>query len=251
MAYVEKDEYCREVISARIQQGIFSQGEVYGDIAEFNKSHAHKYRDKIDVLTGGFPCQPFSVAGKQKGTSDERYLFDEIIKTIKIVRPKRIFFENVRGLLSSNAIIEIFAELKKRGYNCKPPLLLGSDDCGNVHQRKRLWIYGEVANTASERCDLGGCENTKRSQKTRTEWQSNNVAKQTDTRSIQRRDQIKKYVDYFSRPDVPSPIFLRMDDELASGRKRLKAIGNGQDPVVMATAYLILSGEYEKFLTKG
>src|SRR5699024_7718099 len=88
VAYVEQDEYCQKVISQRIQDEWFDSGEIYGDIAEFNRTDAAKYAGQIDIITGGFPCQPFSVGGKRKGTSDDRWLFDEIIKTIKTVQPR-------------------------------------------------------------------------------------------------------------------------------------------------------------------
>lgn len=244
VAYVEKDDFCQQVIRQRITDGIFGQGEIYGDIAQFNKHHAHKYAGQIDVLTGGFPCQPFSLAGKQKGTNDERYLFDEIIKTITIIRPKRLFFENVRGLLNSNAIVSIFTTLEKLGYDCKPPLLLGSSDCGNIHQRKRLWIYGElpnITNTASERCKLWlEYADTKTSTKTYRQQAPDDVARQADFRGSQRKHQIRQYADFFSGEHIPQPLLCRVDNKSTHWLQRLKAIGNGQDPVVMATAFMLL-----------
>lgn len=243
IAYVEKEAYCQEVIKQRIKDGIFEKGEIYGDIAEFNTNHAHKYAGKVDVLTGGFPCQPFSLAGKKKGASDERYLFNEIIKTIKIIRPKRLFFENVRGLLNSNAIIEIFTELEKQGYSVKPPLLLGSSDCGNVHERKRLWIYGELANHTSERREFWNeYQLIRESSKESNTQSSNDVTRQADYRSPQRRDRIRQYSDYFTSKASPQPLLCGVADEPTTECKRLKAIGNGQDPIVMATAYCLLSG---------
>lgn len=143
-AYVEKNEYCRKVIDQRIKDGWFDKAPIYGDIKEFNEKHAHEYTDKIDVLTGGFPCQPFSVAGKRQGANDERYLFDQIIKTIQIVRPRQLFFENVKGLLTDPAIIDIYRSITSLGYDVKPPLVLGSDDCGNIHHRKRVWIFADT-----------------------------------------------------------------------------------------------------------
>lgn len=92
-AYVEKDEYCQAVIRRRIADGWFHQGNIYGDITEFNRHHAAEYAGTIDVLTGGFPCQPFSLAGKRKGTDDERYLFAEIVKTIEVVQPRICFLK--------------------------------------------------------------------------------------------------------------------------------------------------------------
>lgn len=222
VAYVEQDEYCRQVIQQRINDGWFDNGEIHGDIKDFNEKHASKYAGQIDILTGGFPCQPFSVAGNRKGTSDDRWLFDEIIKTIEIVRPKRLFFENVPGILGDAAIVTIFKELESIGFKPSPPLLLGSDDCGNIHKRQRVWIY--ATHTGSKR--------GKRSERETIQGQP----------TLQRRKDIRGLEDLLSRPDVPTPLFRGMDDELPDWRKQLKAVGNGQDPIVMATAYNLLSG---------
>ena len=256
VAYVEQDEYCQKVIAQRINDGWFDNGEIYGDIAEFNRTDAHKYAGQIDILTGGFPCQPFSVAGKREGTSDSRWLFDEIIKTIEIVQPRRLFFENVPGILSSNAIVEIYESLAKVGYRCKSPLLLGSDDCGNIHKRQRVWIY--ATDTKKQSIDACRSESTKRSKQ--QEPQPRNSFEQLDTtdarcervqgceskkvqgeRGIQGRKDIGSVEDLLSRPSIPSPLFRGLDDELPNWRKQLKAIGNGQDPIVMATAYELLT----------
>jgi len=221
IAYVEKDAYCRAVLAQRINDGWFDKGSIYGDIEDFNRNHAHKYRGLVDVLTGGFPCQPFSVAGKREGTSDDRWLFDEIIKTIKIIQPRGLFFENVPGILGDRAIIQIYQSLNKIGYRCKPPLLLGSDDCGNIHKRQRVWIY--ATNTRGERGERNE----------RKEIQGKQI--------LQRREDIRGLADLLNRPSVPKPLVRRMADEFPDGQQQLKAIGNGQDPIVMATAYKILS----------
>ncbi len=298
VAYVEKDKYCQRVIKQRIADGWFDKGNIYGDIGEFNKHDAYKYRGKIDVLTGGFPCQPFSVAGKRQGTSDERYLFDEIIKTIEIVRPRQLFFENVRGLLTDPAIVEIYESITGLGYDVKPALILGSDDCGNIHRRKRVWI---LANATKQFCD-GTKSQSKKYQKqqkskfgndnckniftyakcgrraqilcSQTEGREsagcNNEAKACDTRSglqpadsnsernkgkwsqkiqrqyiLQRRESIRSREDLLKRPDIPEPLLCRVDDELSDWKQRLKAVGNGQDPIVMATAYCLLDSQIE------
>lgn len=257
VAYVEQDEYCQKVIAQRIKDGWFDNGEIYGDIAEFNRTDAAKYAGQIDILTGGFPCQPFSVAGNRKGTSDDRWLFDEIIKTIKIIQPRRLFFENVPGILGDRAIIQIYQSLNKIGYRCKPPLLLGSDDCGNIHKRQRVWIY--ATNTKKQSSNARGPKPAKCSQQ--QESQPRDSVEQLDIanprgeriqgresekvqgqRSIQGRKNIGSVEDLLSRPSIPSPLFCGMDDELPNWRKQLKAIGNGQDPIVMATAYNLLSG---------
>lgn len=237
VAYVEQDEYCQKVIAQRIKDGWFDSGEIYGDIAEFNRTDAAKYAGQIDILTGGFPCQPFSVGGKRKGTSDDRWLFDEIIKTIKTIQPRRLFFENVSGILGDRAIIQIYQSLAKIGYRCKPPLQLGSDDCGNIHKRQRVWIFAE---SESERC--GGRSPQERGDERiisePTEWQGSSVWSEVEGCAIR---EVRAVEQLLTDEAVPQPMLCGMDDELPDWRKRLKAVGNGQDPIVMATAYKLLS----------
>lgn len=260
VAYVEQDKYCQKVIAQRIQDGWFDQGEIYGDIAEFNRTDAAKYAGQIDILTGGFPCQPFSVAGKREGADDERYLWDEIEKTISIVRPARLFFENVQGLLSDSAIIDVCGIIEGLGYQLSAPLLLGSGDCGNIHERKRVWIY--ATNASQQPGDASRLKPAKCPQQ--QESQSRNGAEQLHTTNpdsgrtipsikqslqgqpyISRRSSIRGREDLLDGSCSPFPYVRGMDDELPNRRKQLKAIGNGQDPIVMATAYKILSEEFE------
>ncbi len=259
VAYVERDEYCQKVIKQRIADGWFDKGEIYGDIKEFNQKHAHQYAGGIDILTGGFPCQPFSVAGKRKGTSDERYLFDEIIKTIKIIQPRQMLFENVPSLLGSPAIVEIYESLTKLGYIVNPPLVLGSDDCGNIHRRKRVWIFANAKCSGRPEILRGKTTSSKESfSENETETHCPHIGVQpANTNSkrgqrqwtqtlqrqpvLQRSKDIRSFEDLLQRPDIPEPLLCRMDDELSPWKQRLKAIGNGQDPIVMATAFLLLS----------
>lgn len=266
-AYVEKEPYCQNIIQQRIDDGWFDNAPIYGDIKDFNDKYAHDYTNKIDIITGGFPCQPHSVAGKRKGRSDERYLFDQIIKTIQIVRPKQLFFENVPGILTDGTIVDIYRQLTRIGYITKRPLLLGSGDCGNIHKRKRVWLFANATSQRQRgwqnkeyRSERTICEQEK--QKRREIWceakgcsireiqHSHSKCKRSERcmqrplpgkRCIQRRESIRGLEDLRNRPDIPEPLFRRVDDELPNWKQQLKAIGNGQDPIVMATAYQILN----------
>lgn len=230
IAYVEKDKFCRKLITQRINDGWFDKGEIYGDIAAFNKYHAYKYKGLVDVLTGGFPCQPHSICGKREGTSDERYLGDEIEKTISIIRPAAVLFENVRGILTDPAIIVFCEMLKRLGYELSEPLLLGSQDCGGVHERKRLWIY--AADPAQQPGNVCKPKLTKRKK------QQASKSRNSNQQHFARPD------DLLRSPTNPKPIIFGVDDELPNWREQIKAIGNGQDPIVMATAYKLLSQTY-------
>jgi DNA (cytosine-5)-methyltransferase 1 len=118
------------------------------------------HRGSIDILTGGFPCQPYSVAGKRKGTEDARHLWPEMLRAIRECRPTWIVGENVPGLISWNEGLvfeQVCVELENEGYEVQPVILPA---CGKdaPHKRERLWI---IANAESQ----GGRRRTIRTQK--------------------------------------------------------------------------------------
>lgn len=111
------------------------------------------YKGKIDILTGGFPCQPFSNAGNQKGTGDERYLWPEMLRAIREIQPRWVVGENVRGLVSwSKGMVfeQVCADLEAEGYEVFPALLPA---CGvnAPHRRERIWFIAFNSNTKGHR----------------------------------------------------------------------------------------------------
>lgn len=141
--YVEVDDYAQRVLRARIRDGSFCDAPIFGDIRAFihrKTGHARSYRGLVDVLTGGFPCQPFSVAGRRLGGSDSRNFWPETIRCIGIVRPRFAFLENVPGLLAGVRYFgTILRQLAARGYDARWDCLPATA-CGAPHQRDRLWI---------------------------------------------------------------------------------------------------------------
>ena len=157
IGYVEIDKYCQQVIAQRIKDEIFKEAPIFTDVREFIQSGAvDEYEGFTDVVTAGFPCQPFSVAGKGKGKDDSRNLWPETVEIIRRVRPRYAFLENVPGLLTHKYIGRIFGELADAGYDARW-CVLGADDVGAPHHRKRLWI---LAHSQSEFSD-GVNDNTR------------------------------------------------------------------------------------------
>lgn len=111
----------------------------YNDITKTDFSiHA----GQIDILTGGFPCQPYSSAGKQLGKADERHLFPEMLRAIKEIKPRYIVGENVRGLVSWGGGVvfnEVCDDLEREGYAVQP-FLIPAASVGAPHQRQRIWF---------------------------------------------------------------------------------------------------------------
>ena len=100
------------------------------------------WRGHIDVLSGGFPCQPFSTAGRRLGTEDERHLWPEMCRAIREIRPRYVVGENVRGLLSwSGGLVldEVYADLESEGYEVQT-FVLPAISVNAPHKRDRVWI---------------------------------------------------------------------------------------------------------------
>jgi len=124
----ENDKYASKVIEAR-----FNKPNL-GDIKQIDWGSI----EPIDILTAGYPCQPFSHAGHRKGENDERHIWPHILKGISILRPKFIILENVRGHLSLG-FKEVLSDLAENGYDAKWRIVRASD-VGAPHQRARLFI---------------------------------------------------------------------------------------------------------------
>lgn len=123
--------------------------ESYGDIT---KTDFTIWNGKIDILTGGFPCQPYSQAGKRRGKEDERHLWPEMLRSIKEIEPRWIVGENVYGIVNWNGGMvfeEVQAQLEDEGYEVQP-YILPAAGVNAPHQRYRIWF---VAHSNSIRND--------------------------------------------------------------------------------------------------
>lgn len=163
IGYVEWNDYCQRVIAQRIADGILPAAPIFTDVREFVQSGAAtEYRGFADVVTGGFPCQPFSVAGKRAGADDPRNMWPATIATIRAVRPGFAFLENVPGLVTSGYFGTILADLAQSGYDARWRILSAAE-VGAPHKRDRLWILAADSSRTQRRppsqsgqCDVGG-----------------------------------------------------------------------------------------------
>jgi DNA (cytosine-5)-methyltransferase 1 len=125
--------------------------ESFNDI---NTSDFSKYANQLDILTGGFPCQPFSTAGKRQGKNDSRHLWPRMLEVISTIKPRWVVGENVYGLLNwSGGLVfqEIITDLENQGYEVQS-FLLPAAGVGAPHKRYRIWI---VAYTNSNGLNWG------------------------------------------------------------------------------------------------
>lgn len=120
----------------------------YNDIT---KTDFSIHRGNIDILTGGFPCQPYSSAGERLGKADERHLFPEMLRAIKEIKPRWVIGENVRGLVSWGGGLvfhEVCSDLEREGYEVQP-FLIPAAGVNAPHQRQRIWFV--AFNSKSQR----------------------------------------------------------------------------------------------------
>lgn len=132
---VEIDEYCQKILALR-----FPESKKWRDIKNVKGEEVLKQCGKIDIISGGFPCQPFSLAGKRKGKSDERYLWPEMLRIISEVKPAYVFGENVVGIVNS-ALDTVLSDLEGIGYTCQS-FIVPACAFDAPHKRQRVWIVG-------------------------------------------------------------------------------------------------------------
>ena len=147
-------QYCEEIDSNTDRAGIHQEEKhttkerinALGTIERNREMAIHLGR--IDIITGGFPCQPFSHAGKRKGTSDNRWLWPAMLTTIRILKPRFVVGENVAGLVSmenGKTLDRILSDLENEGYTVES-FIIPACAVGAWHRRDRIWITA-YANT--------------------------------------------------------------------------------------------------------
>lgn len=146
--HCEWEEFPRKVLNHHFPKSIS-----YGDIKETDFTI---HRGQIDILSGGFPCQPYSVAGKREGKNDDRHLWPEMLRAIREIKPRYVVGENVRGLLSWNGGLvfdEVQADLEDEGFEVIP-FILPAASVNAPHKRDRVWFVAH-ANDKGGRGELG------------------------------------------------------------------------------------------------
>jgi len=269
---VEFDAYARSVLLARQANGVFPHFPVWDDVRTFS---GKPWRGIVDVVSGGFPCQDISVAGRGDGLDGERSgLWGEMARIIGEVRPRFAFIENSPALVS-RGLDRVLSDLAALGFDARWTVL-GAADVGAHHQRDRIWILANSrsngrgiganehinqrgfnstpnAGTDGEEATLAHSNRVRESQPQRCECDQRGRAcycgkDVADTDSAQRqRDKCAfggptQYTNthgagwWSSEPELGRTI-----DGMAHRTHRLKAIGNGQVPQCRAEAWRILT----------
>jgi len=242
---VEKDDFCKKVLAKN-----FPKTERFADIKNFT---GYEYTNRIDVISGGFPCQPFSVAGQRKGKDDDRYLWEEMLRVIATIKPTYVVGENVTGIIGL-ALDTVLSDLEAQNYTTETFIIPA---CGKIawHRRDRVWIvaYANSIGRQDEQKENGKplCngernntieEQSGEQQQCRTGKSGSVFANTNNTGCEEQRKPITDGTELFA-PKCSSwweaePGVGRVVDGLSGRVDRLKGLGNA---IVPQVAYEIFS----------
>lgn len=209
---VEIDPYARRVLLARQRDGMLEPFPIWDDVRTFD---GHPWRGHVDVISGGFPCQDISAAGRGAGIDGARSgLWSEFARIIGEVRPRHVFVEN-SPMLPSRGLGRVLGDLASMGFDARWGVL-GAHHVGAPHERHRIWIVATDSNGLDVRNQPGG------------------GGREKGTGSAGHRDDLQAA--WVEQPDlagVANGVAHRMD--------RVRATGNGQVPAVAELAWKTLA----------
>ena len=263
IAFLEIEAFAIANLVNKMEDGIIPPAPIYTDIKTFP---SEIFRGKVSILTGGYPCQPFSAAGKRLGADDPRHLWPHIRRHIESIRPARCFFENVEGHISLG-LSSVISDLEEDGYGSAWGIF-SAREVGAPHQRKRVYI---LANSKNSRCvrrpasfEPQGTENHEErpDQNLRSEFErSSKVLANSSSERLEGHarhgkdcDQSRWVGEKEKRPVskgslcngepnlwAPEPGLGRVVDGCANRVDRIRLLGNGVVPQTAAKAYTTLS----------
>lgn len=232
---VEIEEYPRKVLLARQRDGFLPKFPIWDDVCTFRHDN-DQCRDYIDflrtikdelVISGGFPCQDISCAGKGAGLDGSRSgLWSEFARIIGEIRPAVVFVEN-SPMLAVRGGTRVVADLAKMGYYSRWGVV-GARDAGSYHRRDRFWILAYNSSV------IGFSEN---------ESFNSNVSKTIIRCPEKSTWNLAGTAGLGTKERLVETGISRTNDGLANWMVRLKAIGNGQVPAVVELAWNILGGK--------
>lgn len=216
IGFCEIDPFCRKVLMKH-WPGVLK----YMDIKDLANP------DHVDILTAGFPCQPFSIAGKRKGINDERYLWPEVMRIITKSKPHWFIGENVSGVVEME-LDNILDDLEKEDYKTRA-FIIPACASNAPHRRDRVWI---IANRSCERCDMRPNPREKRYLQDDKEWDIETLQSEWE------KFKPKSWATCTAKSYLAANAHIsRMDDGISNRLDRIKSLGNA---IVPQVAYVFM-----------
>jgi len=258
IAHVEIEAFAIANLVSKMEDGKLVPAPVWTNLKTLP---VEVFRDRVEILTGGYPCQPFSAAGKRQGKDDPRHLWPYILDIIKAIRPVRCFFENVEGHISLG-LREVVSDLESLGYKVAWGIF-SAREVGAAHQRKRVYIMADTDSTrlqqsdqedarqSSEQSDSGGFQSGNAANANSEGLEGRLHRSSPDTQG--RQEQEVRYA--AQRSDwrggrghstwPPEPSVGRVVDGCADRVDRIRLLGNAVVPQTAAKAWVFLCAELQ------
>lgn len=140
VGYVEREAFAASVLVARMAKAALHSAPIWDDVASFD---GRRWRGVVDCVVGGFPCQPWSIAGRRRGTADDRWLWPQIARLVREVAPSIVFLENVPGLASGGGLEAVLGDLAELRFDAEWEVL-GAEAVGAPHRRRRVFVLAHA-----------------------------------------------------------------------------------------------------------
>lgn len=248
VAFCEIDKFCQKVLRKH-----WPDVPIYEDVRSLD------YDGTIDLICGGYPCQPFSHAGKRQGENDDRHLWPAMFSLIQKHKPNWVIGENVAGHFDMG-LDQVLSDLESENYECRT-FIIPACAVNAPHRRDRLWIVanaksqGEWGNAGNIFEKDGrpfrelsqqfiGADESHASDNGSERGQRGRKESFRGVRGFSWSEDVRRVADYFNRPDIPEPLIRRGGNGVS---QRLHALGNAvvpQIPFIIGTAIMQIEASY-------
>ena len=226
VAFCEQNTFCQKILRQH-----WPTLPIHSDITELN---GYEYRGTVELVCGGFPCQPFSVAGKQRGSQDDRALWPEMLRVIQEVAPRWIIGENVSGIIPME-LDTVLSDLEVAGYTCWT-FVIPACAVDAYHRRDRVWVIGYSDSNSKPDGSLNA--ETPRSLVADTASQRQQESRALGDTIGEKAEGNREAIKPFERGQpclwLSEPNVGRVANGIPNRSHRLKALGNAVVPPLVA-----------------
>jgi DNA (cytosine-5)-methyltransferase 1 len=228
VCYIEREAYAAAILAARMEEKILDEAPIWSDVRTFD---SRPWRKTVDIVTAGYPCQPFSLCGRRQAAKDERHLWPSIRQIIKETKPKFCFLENVPNHLRLG-FEQVHDDLRSMGFGVKASLFTAAE-VGAPHKRERLFILAHAKGAENWLADVGNRDKPGLERQLPEQQSAHQFRAWPPGPTEHER--------WRSIPASFKPALHRMDHRMADRMDRIHTCGNGVVPLVAAYAWRVLT----------